>query len=205
VSLIRRNTPIFKGLFEQLTLLLKITHSRKIIRRYFIVNGFDGALAMLGIIMGFYVSDRANLPIIINACLGAAIALGMSGLTSAYISETAEQKKELHDLEQAMLKDLDNSAYGQAARQLPFVIAVVNGLSPLVISLIIISPIWAATLSLELPFGALEFALMLALCILFLLGVFLGRISGTFWLWSGMRTLIIAAATLTLIFLLATS
>jgi len=160
---------------------------------------------MLGIIMGFYVSDRANLPIIINACLGAAIALGMSGLTSAYISETAEQKKELHDLEQAMLKDLDNSTYGQAARWLPFVIALVNGLSPLVISLIIISPIWAATLSLELPFGTLEFALMLALCILFLLGVFLGRISGTFWLWSGMRTLIVAAATLTLIFLLATS
>ncbi|MCK4508916.1 MAG: hypothetical protein KAU27_10255, partial [Desulfuromonadales bacterium] len=134
MSLIRRNTSIVKSLFEQLALLLKITHSRRIVRRYFIVNGFDGALAMLGIIMGFYVSDRASLSVIINACLGTAIALGMSGLTSAYISETAEQKKELHDLEQAMLKDLDNSAYGQAARRLPFVIALVNGLSPLVIS-----------------------------------------------------------------------
>lgn len=205
MSLIRRNTSIVRSLFEQLKLLLKITRSHRIVRRYFIVNGFDGALTMLGIIMGFYVSDRANLPIIINACFGAAIALGMSGLTSAYISETAEQKKELHDLEQAMLKDLDNSAYGQAARLLPFVIAGVNGLSPLVISLIIISPIWAATLPLELPLNALEFALMLALCILFLLGVFLGQISGTFWLWSGTRTLIIAAATSALIFLLATS
>ena len=194
-----------KSLIEQLKLLLKITRSRGIARRYFVVNGFDGALAMLGIIMGFYVSDRATLPVIINACFGAAIALGMSGLTSAYISETAEQKNELRDLEQAMLKDLDDTAHGQAARLLPFLIAVVNGLSPLLISLIIISPLWAATIPLDLPIDPLELALMLALGILFLLGVFLGRISGTFWLWSGIRTLIIAAATSALIFLLATS
>jgi predicted membrane protein (TIGR00267 family) len=155
--------------------------------------------------MGFYVSDQANFPIIINACFGAAIALGMSGLTSAYISETAEQKKELHDLEQAMLKDLDHSTHGQAARLLPFVVAGVNGLSPLVISLVIISPIWAATLPLGLPLDALELALMLAFFILFLLGVFLGRISGMYWLWSGARTLIVAAATSALIFLLAAS
>jgi predicted membrane protein (TIGR00267 family) len=192
-------------MFKQLALLLEITRSRSLVRRYFVVNGFDGALTMLGIIMGFYVSDRANLPIIINSCFGAAIALGMSGLTSAYISESAEQKKELRELEQAMLKKLDGSAYGQATRLLPFLIAAVNGLSPLVISLIIILPIWAATLPLEFPFDALEFALMLALSILFLLGVFLGRTSGTNWLWAGLRTLFIATVTLGLIYLLAPS
>ncbi|MBE9487120.1 MAG: hypothetical protein IMY82_08125 [Chloroflexi bacterium] len=192
-------------MFKQLALLLEITRSRSLVRRYFVVNGFDGALTMLGIIMGFYVSDRASLPIIINSCFGAAIALGMSGLTSAYISETAEQKKELRELEQAMLKKLGGSAYGQATRLLPFLIAAVNGLSPLVISLIIILPIWAATLPLELPFDALEFALMLALSILFLLGVFLGRTSGTNWLWAGLRTLFIATVTSGLIYLLAPS
>ncbi len=196
---------IIRELFEHLKLLLNITRSKRILRRYFIVNGFDGALTMFGIIMGFYVSDQANYPIIINACFGAAIALGMSGLTSAYISETAEQKKELHDLEQAMLKDLNNSTYGQAARLLPFMVAGVNGLSPLIISIIIISPIWAKTLPLGLPLDALELALMLAFFILFLLGVFLGRISGTFWLWAGIRTLIIAAVTSVFIFLLAAS
>ncbi|MCW8893841.1 MAG: hypothetical protein OQL18_11070, partial [Deltaproteobacteria bacterium] len=84
-------------MFKQLALLLDITRSRSLARRYFVVNGFDGALTMLGIIMGFYVSDRANLSIIINSCFGAAIALGMSGLSSAYISESAEQKKELQE------------------------------------------------------------------------------------------------------------
>ncbi|MEE4253013.1 MAG: hypothetical protein V2I50_03115 [Desulfuromusa sp.] len=190
-------------MLKQFALLLEITRSRSLVRRYFVVNGFDGALTMLGIITGFYVSDRANLPVIVNSCFGAAVALGMSGLTSAYISETAEQKKELRTLEQAMLKNLDDSAYGQATRMLPFLIASVNGLSPLVISLIIILPIWAATLPLELPFDPLELALMLALGILFLLGVFLGRTSGTNWFWAGLRTLFIATFTACLIYFVA--
>ncbi len=190
-------------MFKQLPLLFKITRSQSILRRYFVVNGFDGALTMLGIIVGFYMSELANLVIVMNACFGAAIALGMSGLTSAYISESAEQKKQLSELEQAMVKDLDSSAYGQASRMFPFATAVVNSLSPFIISLIIISPIWASTLSLELPFDALEMALYLAFGMLFLLGVFLGRISGAFWLWSGLRTLTIAVLTAGLIFLVA--
>lgn len=191
-------------MFKQLSLLFSITHSQSILRRYFVVNGFDGALTMLGIIMGFYMSDSVKLVVIMNTCLGAAIALGMSGLISAYVSESAEQKKQLGDLEQAMVKDLDSSAYGEAARVLPYVTAAVNSLSPLIIALIIISPIWAATLSFELSIGALETAMLIAFLILFLLGVFLGRISGTYWLWSGMRTLFIAIVTAGLIFLVAT-
>lgn len=190
-------------MFKQLSLFFKITRSRGILRRYFIVNGFDGALAMLGIIVGFYLSDSVNLVVIMNACFGAAIALGMSGLTSAYMSESAEQKKQLRELEQAMVKDLESSAYGQAARLLPLVTAAVNSLSPLIVSLIIVSPIWAATQSLDLPLDALEMSLLLAFGILFMLGVFLGRISGTYWLWSGIRTLFIAIITVGLIFLLA--
>ncbi len=191
-------------MFKQLSLLFSITPSQSILRRYFVVNGFDGALTMLGIIMGFYISDSIKLTIIMNTCLGAAIALGMSGLVSAFVSESAEQKKQLGDLEQAMVKDLGSSAYGDAARLLPYVTAAVNSLSPLIIALIIISPIWAATLSFELSIGAVETAMLIAFLILFLLGVFLGRISGTYWLWSGIRTLFIAIVTAGLIFLVAT-
>ena len=187
--------------WSKLALFLRMTRSGHIIRRYFVVNGFDGALTMLGIIMGFYVSDRTDYRTIFNACFGAAVALGMSGLTSAYISESAEMKKQLRDLEQAMLKDLNASAYGRATRLLPLLIATVNGLSPLLISLLIIAPIWAASVSLQLLFDPLACALVLAFSVVFLLGVFLGRVSGTFWLWSGLRTLVIAAATAALIVL----
>ena len=119
-----------------------------------------------------------------SACLGAAIALGMSGLSSAYISEAAEKRKELRELEAAMVADLGASTYGEAARLLPLVIALVNGIAPLSISLLIISALWVASNSTVVPIAPLEAALLTALAVIFLLGVYLGRISGTFWLWA---------------------
>ena len=190
-------------MIEQLLWLLKITRSHVIARRYFIVNGFDGALTMLGLLVGFYVSDDVRLPVVMNACLGVAIALGMSGVSSAYISEAAEKQRELRELEKAMVTDLGGSAYGQAARLLPMVIAFVNGMAPLAISLVILLPLWLAP-SLE-PFSTLplESAFVMALIIIFLLGVYLGQVSQTFWLWAGLQTLLIAGATAALIFTLS--
>ena len=188
---------------EQLLWLLKITRSHVIARRYFVVNGFDGGLTMLGLLVGFYVSEDVRLPVVINACLGVAIALGMSGVSSAYISEAAEKQRELRELEKAMVTDLGHSAYGQAARLLPLFIAFVNGMAPLAISLVILIPLWLAP-SLE-PFSTLplESAFVIALMIIFLLGVYLGQVSHTFWLWAGLRTQLIAAATTALIFTLS--
>lgn len=189
-------------MFEQLRLLLKISSTGQIARRYFVVNGFDGALTMLGIIMGFYFSDRTDLNVVTNACFGAAIALGMSGLSSAYISETAEQKRQLQDLEGAMLADLGTSAHGRAARHMPPLIAAVNGLSPLLICLVIIGPIWVVERSLITLPEPLLLSLITAGAVLFLFGLFLGRIGGTFWLWSGVRTLLVATVTVLLIYLM---
>jgi len=188
---------------EQLIWLLKITRSQVIARRYFFVNGFDGALTMLGLLVGFYLSEDVNLPVVINACIGVAIALGMSGVSSAYISEAAEKQRELRELEEAMVTDLGKSAHGQAARLLPMVIAFVNGMAPLAISLVILLPLWLAP-SVE-PFSIfpLESAFVMALIIIFFLGVYLGQVSHTFWLWAGLRTLLIAAATTALIFTLS--
>ena len=190
-------------MWKQLRLLLHITRSHLIARRYFVVNGFDGALAMLGLITGFAVSEQTHLPVVINVCLGAAIALAVSGVSSAYISEVAERQRELRDLERAMLADLGDSAYGRGARLLPVVIALVNGSAPLVMSLLIIAPLWAAQAGWPLPLAPLTAALSMALMVLFLLGVYLGRISGTFWLWAGLRTLLIAGVTAMLVFLIS--
>jgi hypothetical protein len=49
----------------------------------------------------------------------------------------------------------------------------------------------------------LESAFAMALIIIFLLRVYLGQVSHTFWLWAGLRTLLIAAATTALIFTLS--
>lgn len=188
---------------EQILLLARITRSQQIARRYFIVNGFDGALTMVGLLSGFYVSEQVVLPVIISVCLGAAIALGMSGLTSAYISEAAEKKRELQKLEQAMVADLGESAYGKAAKLMPFYVAFINGLAPFMIALIVIIPLVIANLDPQILSHPLETAVLLAFLIIFLLGIFLGRISGHFWLWSGLRTLIIAMVTAALIYVIS--
>lgn len=181
--------------FKHFTLYLRITGSSTIARRYVVVNGFDGALAMLGIIMGFYANGGAELQVIISACLGAAIALGMSGISSAYISESAERKQELKTLEDAMVSDLQHSAHGRAARLVPLWIGLVNGLAPLLIALVIMLPLWLARGTNISPLDALTTSIAVTLLIIFLLGVFLGRISTTFWLWAGLRALLLALLT----------
>ena len=189
----------------QIRFLLDITRTHDIVRRYFVVNGFDGALTMLGLIIGFIVSESDNLAVIMNVCLGAAIALGMSGLSSAYISESAERKRALDKLEQAMISDLADSAHGEASRWVPLLIALVNGLAPLLISFLILLPIWLSITGVALPLPPLYIAIIITLFLLFLLGVFLGRIADISWLRSGLQTLLIAVVTAALIFLLASN
>lgn len=190
-------------LLNQARFLLRISRTREIVRRYFVVNGFDGALTMLGLIIGFLVSDAAELYVIINACLGAAIALGMSGISSAYVSESAERRRALVKLEQAMISDLQESAHGEATRRVPLLIALVNGSAPLVISFLIMLPLLLANVGVKLAVPPLSAAITIALLLIFLLGVFLGRIAGVSWWRSGIQTLLVAIVTASLIYLLA--
>lgn len=187
---------------KQLGLLLQITGSHGLLRRYFVVNGFDGALTMLGISVGFRVGEAASVTVMLTAGLGAAVALFMSGLTSAFISEWEERKRALGELEAAMVADLSDSVHAAAAQWVPFVVATVNGLAPLGISLLILSPLMLARIGVGVDYDPLDATIVVAFVVIFLLGVFLGRVGGTFWLWSGLRTLLIGAVTAGIILLL---
>jgi predicted membrane protein (TIGR00267 family) len=178
---------------------LHILRARSIARRYFITNGFDGALTILGMLTGFYTSGMTELPVAISAILGATIALFISGLSSAYLSEKAERKNELRELEQALVTDLKESDYGKASRYLPILVALVNGFSPLLLSLLIILPLFIAEQGYVSHFSPFINSIAIALICVFLLGVYLGKVSKTFWLWSGLRTLTIAVITVALI------
>ena len=184
---------------QQVQAFLRLTHSHGIVRRYFVVNGFDGALTILGIITGFHVSGEGNISVIIRACFSAAVALTVSGLTSAYISEAAEKQKDFSDLQEAMVADLSATHHARAAKIVPFLVAAVNGFAPFVFALLIIAPLWFAHHSLLASVNPLVASILVALTIIFLLGVFLGQISGLFWLWSGVRTLLVAILTMLVI------
>lgn len=186
-------------MFDRLRFLFQLARAHTIARRYFITNGFDGALTILGLNMGFYVSGGVDVPVAISACLGAAIALTVSGFASAYVSEAAEREQELRELEQALMRDLGDTAHGRAARLVPLLIGTVNGFSPFLMALLIITPLWLSQAGVALPMAPLEVSILVAFISLFLLGAFIGRVSGRFWLWSGLRTLLIAALTAAII------
>ena len=185
-----------------MNLIIRHAGVRGILRRYLVTNGFDGALTMLGLVSGFYVVDHVSMKVALTASLGAAFALFMSGITSAYLSESAERQRELHKLERSLLTDLDESDQARAARFIPFIVALVNGLSPLTISLLIISPIWFSLIGLAMPTSPFLVSVIIALVLVFLLGVYLGKIGGTSWLWSGIRALLVASVTVAIISML---
>lgn len=189
------------NVISRIRMLFHITQARKIVRRYFVTNGFDGVLTMLGLLMGFYISRATDLSVAINACLGAAVALGMSGLSSAYISEAAERQRELKALEQALVSDLSETDYGLAARFIPVVVAFVNGLSPFLLSLVVMIPLWLGRAGLPLPLAPLQTSIALALIMIFFLGLFLGQISGTSWLWMGIKATLLGLFTVALLLL----
>jgi predicted membrane protein (TIGR00267 family) len=183
--------------------LLDIARPLGIMRRYSIVNGFDGALTMLGLTLGFRIAGEPDVGVALTACFAAALALSVSGVSSAFVSEAAERQKELAELERAMMADLSGSAHGTAARLVPVMIAIVNGLAPLAISLIIIAPLWLASIGLRLPWSPYDMSLVTAFAVIFGLGAFLGRMSGLFWFWSALRALLIGAVAVVLILLVA--
>lgn len=189
-------------LAESLRFALQFSRSQDILRRYFVVNGFDGVLTMLGLLTGFHLGGPIDLGIVIGVCLGAAVALGISGVTSAYLSESAESRRMLSELEQAMVSDLSDSAHANAARLVPVLTGLVNGAAPVFMSMLVIAPLWLARAGISLPMPPVPCAMATALLCIFALGVFLGRVGGTSWLWSGIKAVLIALLTIALIFLL---
>ena len=188
---------------KHLAFLLRLSSSADIARRYFVVNGFDGSLTMLGLVTGFRLSESANLETAFWACTGTAVALATSGVSSAYISESAERRRALQDLEGAMAgESLSASAHGRAARLAPFFIALVNGGAPLLLAFAVTLPIWLGLQGIPVPLEPLDTAIAVAFGEIALLGAFLGSISGTHWLWMSLKTLAIAAVTAAIILLI---
>ena len=119
---------------------LKITQMSPIARRYFVKNGFDGSMTALGIIVGSWIIRASDPQIIVTAGLGACLAMGISGLFGAYMTERAERKRDLKNLENAMLTDLKNSIHNDASDFVSVYAALIDGTSPMLTAIISLIP-----------------------------------------------------------------
>ena len=76
----------------------KITGMSEIGRRYFVINSFDGALTILGVLLGSYFAGLTNPSLIVTVGIGASVAIGVSGLWGAFLTEKAEREREIKEL-----------------------------------------------------------------------------------------------------------
>ncbi|MEJ2126813.1 MAG: hypothetical protein P8X84_04795 [Candidatus Bathyarchaeota archaeon] len=146
-------------------------------RRYFIMNAFDGATTVLGVVVGAYAAGITNDSWVVLSGLGATIAMGMSGFAGSYMAEEAEGAKKLSSLEKSMLTPLKNSVVGKASRFASLWAAVIGGGAPALTGAICLVPFFLSINGIIDVSFALQISVGLALTIMFLLGAMLGKIS----------------------------
>ena len=166
-----------KEIIHRLRLYLQITHMGGIARRYFIMNGFDGAMTMLGVILGAWVAGIQNPGVVITTGLGGCLALGVSGVLSAYMAERAERARRMKALEEALLTSLNHTLHDRAFKFTSAYVALVNGMSPMLTALISITPFILSSVGVFLIADAYITSLILNLVTLFSLGIYLGRVA----------------------------
>jgi len=96
-------------MFKKLRAYAKITNLWAITRRYFVNNFYDGMLTVLGILLGFFIlifeteTHTVSSRLVLLTGIGTSISMFISGSTSSYLSEKAEQRKLKLELYKAMI------------------------------------------------------------------------------------------------------
>jgi len=147
----------------------------EIMRRYFVINAFDGSLTTIGVLAGCYVAVVDKAATVISLILSTAVSIGVAGFYGSYQVERAERDRALREIEESTLTSMQDTTLYSASRYATVIVALVDGISPLIASLLIMIPFFfVPPVSMHAAFyigGAVAFAE------LFLLGVFLGKVS----------------------------
>jgi predicted membrane protein (TIGR00267 family) len=180
---------------------LRVSQAYKIARRLFVMNAFDGILTIMGVVIGAHFSGLSDPEIVITAGVGGSIAMGISGMSGAYLAERAERRRDLQKLEGAMLADLKRSQFARASEFATIVVALVDGISPALGAVILILPyFFVPRIDMEAAFMA---SLGLGLLCLFVLGLFLARISHERLIVSGVRMILVGLLTIAIVSLVS--
>jgi len=164
--------------YDEIGSYLRVTKAQQILRRYFAMNAFDGAMTSLGVVIGSYISHIVDPSAVIGVILISAIAMMVSGFSGTYLTESAERNHSLNELEDAMLVNLDNTIYGKASRFVSIFAAIVDGGAPFLASIPSVIPFYLSTIGMMPILTAFIVSIAASLLTLFGLGVYLGKVSG---------------------------
>ncbi len=176
----------------------EVTDLGPIARRYFVIGAFDGALTILGIIVGASASGagESEKAIVLTASISAAIALAVSSAVGAFEAERVEKKLDIRSLERAMLTRLSEE-HKSAFRFAAYTSALVHGVAPLVAALppvvpFVLLPVQQATIV----------AVAVTLVFLFVMGAYLGNLVREKIAYTGLRFVGAGLATALVLWLL---
>jgi predicted membrane protein (TIGR00267 family) len=158
-------------------------------RRSFGNNSFDGILTMIGVLIGSYAAGIEDQRAIIITGLSTGIAIMISGAWGAYLTESAERKKYINELGKSTLSDLNGSRIGRASRFAAVAVSVVDGLSPLIGSLLVLLPFFFTGMFPSINYVYFT-SLGVALVALFALGIWLGSVAEENKIVYGLKTLL---------------
>jgi predicted membrane protein (TIGR00267 family) len=188
--------------FENIKRLAEISQVGPIVRRYGAMNAFDGTLTLVGIIIGSHFALHHNAGSVISAGIGACLAMLFSGLAGTYLAEKAERERELREMERAVMRTLEGTQIKSASRFAIIVASIVDGFAPLLSGLACLAPFFLVPVGLLVWNISVIFSTIIGLCLLFALGVYLGRTSEQNQWSYGLQTLGAGLATAVAILLL---
>lgn len=163
-----------KRFFSEFKDYNRIAKIDEIARRYFLMNTFDGIMTILGLLIGSLAAGSKDPGLIIKISLGTTIAMAVSGISGAYIAEHAERIRELKELENATLHKLKNTRIYRAFNTAEFIVALVDGISPVFATIIVLVPFFFSEIPIITMYAS---SIAISFAVLAVLGVFTAKIS----------------------------
>lgn len=150
----------------------------EIARRYAVTNSFDSILMLLGIILGGYFGGIEDPSVILKLIWAGTLSIFFSGSLGTYISERAERELKVRELEKAVLMALNETVISEMERRKAILIALASGGVPSTLVMTLSIPFKICELSLMEIGLSYILSILQALLLLFIMGFYLGSLSG---------------------------
>ena len=167
-----------------------------IARRYFVIGAFDGALTIMGVILGAYAAGALTKNLVLVAGSATGIALSVSSAVGAYEAERIESVIQHRGLERAMLSTVEGTRK-ESAKIGNLASAFVHGIAPLIAALIPLIPFFFMP-----ELDAMVVAIVITIAFLFVMGSYLGSLIKEMIFYTGLRFVAAGPITAIIVFLL---
>ncbi len=178
-----------KGFAKRIRRYASRPEVESIARRYFILGAFDGALTILGVILGAAASGNLDARLVMSAGIGGGIALSISSTVGAYEAERIEAKANGKETGRRSMSMWQNG-YQKGQRIKALIPALVHGVAPLIAAIVPIIPF----LLFDLKIAAIA-SITITLSFLFLMGLYLGSVAKERMIFTGIRFVLIGIVT----------